>query len=156
MRPTQRVRRSTLNNNQENVNNQATTQPAPSPPSTNRRKSDSTTKTNSIINNLNRIKRLDLKKTLNKATVKFNRACKQILKLDQKIKELQNSYTNAIETDRKTFKIVYRMQLATLEGLHEAYIEYIERKMNEIRELKNKLFGSDDNQIVSSNNGSNS
>jgi hypothetical protein len=111
-----------------------------------RRKSESSKTKNTTNNNiLNRNARFDLKKTLKKATTKFNRACKQILKLDQKINDLQNSYTNAIETDRKTFKIVYRMQLATLEGLHEAYIEYIEKKVNEIRDLKNKIFGADDN-----------
>ena len=111
-----------------------------------RRKSESSKAINSTNNSLNRNTRFDLKRILKKATTKFNRACKQILKLDQKINDLQNSYTNAIETDRKTFKIVYRMQLATLEGLHEAYIEYIEKKVNEIRDLKNKIFGVDDNR----------
>lgn len=78
---------------------------------------------------------------LKKATIKFEKACEQLIKLDQKISDLQNSYSSSIETDRKTFKIVYRMQLATLEGTHEAYIEYIERKVDEIRKLKRSLFG---------------
>ena len=164
MRPRQRNRQCNVNNRQQ----QGETTPSIQPPvaiieedeevirvqtpmttttttTTRTRRISETTKSNRTNSNtLNRIKRFDLKKTLKKATVKFNRACKQILKLDQKINDLQNSYTNAIETDRKTFKIVYRMQLATLEGLHEAYIEYIERKVNEIRDLKNKLFGIDE------------
>ena len=112
-----------------------------------RKNNEPNSKTNQATNILNRNKRYDLKKSIKKATVKFDRACKQILKLDQKINDLQNSYTNAIESDRKSFKIVYRMQLATLEGLHEAFIEYIERKVNEIRDLKIKLFDNNGDNI---------
>ena len=67
----------------------------------------------------------ELKFQLKKATVKFNKACRQLTLLDQHMSDLQNSYSNAVENDRKTFKIVFRMQLATLEGTHNAYIEYI-------------------------------
>lgn len=114
--------------------------------SRNKRKNDgSSKKTNTNAkSSVSKNNRLILKKTLKKATIKFNRACKQLIKLDQKISDLQNSYTNSIETDRKTFKIVYRMQLATLEGLHEAFIEYIEKKVDEIRDLKKRLFGDDE------------
>lgn len=59
--------------------------------------------------------------------------------------DLQNSYTNSLENDRKTFKIVYRMQLATLEGTHNAYIEYIERQVEKIKKLKQIIF-SDNNE----------
>jgi hypothetical protein len=82
-----------------------------------------------------------LKTKLKKATVKFEKACKQLIFLDRKINDLHNLYTSSMETDRKTFKIVNRMQLATLEATHEAYIEYIERKVDEIRKLKAKIFG---------------
>jgi hypothetical protein len=79
---------------------------------------------------------------LEKANVKFEKACKQLIVLDRKINDLHNLYTSSMETDRKTFKIVNRMQLATLEATHEAYIEYIERKVNEIRKLKTKIYGN--------------
>ncbi len=77
-----------------------------------------------------------LKNQLKKATVKFDKACRQLIILDQHMNDLQNSYTNSLENDRKTFKIVYRMQLATLEGTHNAYIEYIERQVEKIKKLK--------------------
>jgi len=60
--------------------------------------------------------------------------------------DLQNSYSNAVENDRKTFKIVFRMQLATLEGTHNAYIEYIERQVEKIKKLKQLLFTDNINQ----------
>lgn len=77
--------------------------------------------------------------------MKFDRACKQLILLDQHMGDLQNSYTNSLENDRKTFKIVYRMQLATLEGTHNAYIEYIERQVEKIKKLKQIIF-SDNNE----------
>ena len=82
----------------------------------------------------------DLKIQLKKATIKFDKACRQLVILDQHMSDLQSSYTNALENDRKTFKIVYRMQLATLEGTHNAYIEYIERQVEKIKKLKVVLF----------------
>lgn len=82
----------------------------------------------------------ELKFQLKKATVKFNKACRQLTLLDQHMSDLQNSYSNAVDNDRKTFKIVFRMQLATLEGTHNAYIEYIERQVERIKKLKQILF----------------
>jgi hypothetical protein len=81
-----------------------------------------------------------LKSQLVKARVKFDRACRQLTFLNQQINDLQNSYHNTLEADRKTFKIAYRMQLATLEGVHAAYIEYIERQVDKIRKFKRLLF----------------
>ena len=88
----------------------------------------------------------DLKFQLKKATIKFEKACRQLIMLDQHINDLQNSYSNSLENDRKTFKIVYRMQLATLEGTHNAYIEYIERQVEKIKKLKRLLFNENANQ----------
>jgi len=88
----------------------------------------------------------ELKFQLKKATVKFNKACRQLTLLDQHMSDLQNSYSNAVENDRKTFKIVFRMQLATLEGTHNAYIEYIERQVEKIKKLKQLLFTDNINQ----------
>ncbi len=90
--------------------------------------------TNDLINDIAQTRHL--KNQLKKATVKFDRACRQLILLDQHMNDLQNSYTNSLENDRKTFKIVYRMQLATLEGTHNAYIEYIERQVEKIKKLK--------------------
>ena len=84
----------------------------------------------------------ELKVQLKKATSKFNKACHQLVLLDQHMNDLQHSYSNSLENDRKTFKIVYRMQLATLEGTHNAYIEYIERQVERIKRLKRILFNN--------------
>ena len=84
----------------------------------------------------------ELKAQLKKATSKFNKACHQLVLLDQHMSDLQHSYANSLENDRKTFKIVYRMQLATLEGTHNAYIEYIERQVERIKRLKRILFNN--------------
>ena len=98
------------------------------------------------INPLSDINIHDLKFQLKKATVKFEKACRQLIMLDQHINDLQNSYSNSLENDRKTFKIVYRMQLATLEGTHNAYIEYIERQVEKIKKLKRLLFNENATQ----------
>jgi hypothetical protein len=90
----------------------------------------------------------DLKYQLKKATIKFNKACRQLVFMDQHMSDLQSLYNNSITNDRRTFKIVYRMQLATLEGTHNAYIEYIERQVEKIKRLKRLLFSentSEDN-----------
>lgn len=81
-----------------------------------------------------------LKSQLKKARIKFDKACHQLTILDQHMSDLQNSYSNSLENDRKTFKILYRMQLATYEGTHNAYIEYIERQVEKIKKLKRVLF----------------
>ena len=98
------------------------------------------------INPLSDINIHDLKFQLKKATIKFEKACRQLIMLDQHINDLQNSYSNSLENDRKTFKIVYRMQLATLEGTHNAYIEYIERQVEKIKKLKRLLFNENATQ----------
>lgn len=87
-----------------------------------------------------------LKNQLKKATYKFDKACRQLNMLDQQMNDLQNSYTNSLENDRKTFKIIYRMQLATYEGAHNAYIEYIERQVEKIKKLKRLLFNESSSQ----------
>lgn len=89
----------------------------------------------------------NLRNQLKKATVKFDKACRQLVMLDQQMNDLQYSYTNSLENDRKTFKIVYRMQLATLEGTHNAYIEYIERQVEKIKKLKQMLFTDINNDL---------
>lgn len=81
-----------------------------------------------------------LKTQLKKATIKFDKACRQLSILDQQINDLQNSYSSSLENERKTFKIIYRMQLATYEGAHNAYIQYIERQVEKIKKLKTLLF----------------
>jgi hypothetical protein len=95
----------------------------------------------------------ELKNQLKKATIKFDKACRQLITLDQHMNDLQNSYCSSLENDRKTFKILYRMQLATLEGTHNAYIEYIERQVEKIKKIKRLLFN--DNVNTSNNNDSN-
>ena len=92
----------------------------------------------------------ELKAQLKKATVKFNKACCQLIMLDQHMNDLQNSYTSSLDNDRKTFKIVYRMQLATLEGTHNAYIEYIERQIEKIKKLKRSI--NQENMVAISGN----
>lgn len=77
---------------------------------------------------------------LKKARIKFDKACHQLTILDQHMSDLQNSYSNSLDNDRKMFKILYRMQLATYEGTHNAYIEYIERQVEKIKRLKRLLF----------------
>lgn len=90
----------------------------------------------------------NLKSQLKKATVKFDKACRQLVMLDQHMGDLQNSYTNSLDNDRKTFKIVYRMQLATLEGTHNAYIEYIERQVEKIKKLKQMIFNDNIEELA--------
>ena len=101
------------------------------------------------LNLLNDVTTQDLKLQLKKATIKFEKACRQLITLDQHINDLQNSYSNSLENDRKTFKILFRMQLATLEGTHNAYIEYIERQVEKIKKLKRLLFNESSQQLSS-------
>lgn len=86
-----------------------------------------------------------LKSQLKKATIKFDKACRQLSMLDQQMNDLQNSYSNSLENERKTFKIIYRMQLATYEGAHTAYIQYIERQVEKIKKLKTLLYNEPNN-----------
>ena len=102
--------------------------------------------------NPNSLSMNELKFQLKKATVKFNKACRQLTLLDQHMSDLQNSYSNAVDNDRKTFKIVFRMQLATLEGTHNAYIEYIERQVEKIKKLKQLLFTDNSSNTITNQN----
>jgi hypothetical protein len=129
----------------------------PLEPSTTATTSNDVTASTSVLPNLNQFQKGDkeLMIQLKKATMKFDKACRQLLLLDQHMHDLQNSYSNSLENDRKTFKIVYRMQLATLEGTHNAYIEYIERQVEKIKKLKRLLF-NDINQNLSNSQTSDS
>lgn len=75
-------------------------------------------------------------RSLRKEFAKFDKACRQLAILEQHINDLQNSFGMAVECDRKMFKILHRMQLATYEGTRNAYVEYIERQMEKIKRMR--------------------
>jgi hypothetical protein len=142
-----------INNNDISVNSSVSTNTDSSNTSL---VNPSTSQPNNEINSsnhnisLNSLSVEELKNQLKKATIKFDKACRQLITLDQHMNDLQNSYSSSLENDRKTFKILYRMQLATLEGTHNAYIEYIERQVEKIKKIKRLLFN--DNNVSTTNN----
>lgn len=81
-----------------------------------------------------------LKAQLNKARTKFDKACRQLTLLHQQISDMENAYSNAIDADKKPFKSLYKLELATLNGMHNAYLQYIDRQVNRIKKFKVLFF----------------
>jgi hypothetical protein len=70
---------------------------------------------------------------------KIRRANAEIRILDRKMDILSIRYRRAVTDGRKAFRYSYRIQLATLEGVRQAFCEYSWEKLGEWGRIINKV-----------------
>lgn len=74
---------------------------------------------------------------------RFQRACDQMLLLNNRLTALNRRYNNAKIDDQKIFRYRLRMRVLVVEGMLSAYCNYACLKKNEVLDLRFKLYGED-------------
>ena len=76
-----------------------------------------------------------LQDKLNDAQLKFERACQQIVSLDQKIKDLEVRYKRAVKNKQNSFRYNLRLRLSVFTGIKMMYHHYAGTKADELTRL---------------------
>ncbi len=70
---------------------------------------------------------------------KFQRACAQVLLLNNLVQELQTRYDRAVQDNRRQYRYTLRLRLCTVEGLRNMYYEYACQSADEIEALEEAM-----------------
>jgi hypothetical protein len=70
---------------------------------------------------------------------KFQRACEQILLLNNQILDLQSRYDRAVSDRQRSWRYHLRLRIATVEGIRNMYYEYACLRADELDDLQTKL-----------------
>lgn len=76
-----------------------------------------------------------LQEKLNDSQLKFERACQQIVLLDQKIKDLEVRYKQAVKRKQNSFRYNLRLKLSVYTGIKMMYHHYAGTKADELTRL---------------------
>ncbi len=69
--------------------------------------------------------------------------CQQIVLIDQKLDIVQTRYNRADNDNFRSLRYSLRLQLATVEGVRNAYYEYAKSKAQKMAKLRQDIFGSE-------------
>ena len=72
---------------------------------------------------------------------RFQKACQQIVQLQQKMGDLQFRYNKAWRQNHRSFRYSLRLRMAVVEGLINMYYNYAHTKAYTIADLRRQLFG---------------
>lgn len=70
---------------------------------------------------------------------KFQKACAQVLLLNNLVQDLQTRYDRAVQDSRRQYRYTLRLRLCTVEGLRNMYYEYACQSADEIEALEDTL-----------------
>lgn len=70
---------------------------------------------------------------------KFQRACAQVLLLNNHVHDLQTRYDRAVQDNRRQYRYTLRLRLCTVEGLRNMYYEYACQSADEIEALEETM-----------------
>ncbi|KAL3870284.1 hypothetical protein ACJMK2_038360 [Sinanodonta woodiana] len=76
-----------------------------------------------------------LQEKLSDAQLKFEKACQQIVLLDQKIKDLEVRYKRAVRNKKNSFRYNLRLRLSVVTGVKMMYHHYASTKAEELTRL---------------------
>ncbi|GFS20893.1 hypothetical protein ElyMa_001582400 [Elysia marginata] len=76
---------------------------------------------------------------MNEARSKFERACQQIVLLDQKIKDLEVRYKRAVKNKKNSFRYNLRLRLSVVTGVKMMYHHYASTKAEELARLRRQI-----------------
>ncbi|RUS73487.1 hypothetical protein EGW08_018747 [Elysia chlorotica] len=80
-----------------------------------------------------------LEEKMNEARSKFERACQQIVLLDQKIKDLEVRYRRAVRNKKNSFRYNLRLRLSVVTGVKMMYHHYASTKAEELARLRRQI-----------------
>ena len=70
---------------------------------------------------------------------KFRKACSQVILLNNRIQDAQIRYDRAVKANRKSYRYVGRLNLATLEGVRNMIYEYAARSADELDTMQDRF-----------------
>jgi len=73
---------------------------------------------------------------VSEAKTKFERACQQIVLLDQKIRDLEVRYRRAVKNKKNSFRYNLRLRLSVVTGVKMMYHHYASTKAEELTRLR--------------------
>lgn len=76
---------------------------------------------------------------LHDAQIKFEKACQQIVLLDQKIKDLEVRYKRALKSKKNSFRYNLRLRLSVVTGVKMMYHHYASTKAEELTKIRRQL-----------------
>lgn len=77
-----------------------------------------------------------LEEKVSEARSKFERACQQIVLLDQKIKDLEVRYRRAVKNKKNSFRYNLRLRLSVVTGVKMMYHHYASTRAEELSRLR--------------------
>ena len=77
---------------------------------------------------------------LQKTEWKLNRACENVVLLNDRIVHLSRRYYRARDCNHKTFRYNLRLKLAVYEGVRNVFYEYARDRAEEIAEMRRELY----------------
>ena len=77
-----------------------------------------------------------IQKVIFKMDAKFQKACRQVLLLNNQVKEIGTRYDRAVRDNQRTQRYFLRLRLCTVEGLRNMYYEYACRQADKIADLE--------------------
>ena len=76
---------------------------------------------------------------LTDAQQKFDKACQQIVLLDQQIRDLEVRYRRAVKNKKNSFRYNLRLKLSVVTGVKMMYHHYATTKAEEIHRMRRHL-----------------
>ena len=89
------------------------------------------------------MEKFDMYAQLYESRRRYQRACDQLVLLNDKVGALNNRYSIAKAENHRSFRYHLRMRILVVESMLDAYSNYACLKKNEILDLRFKLFGED-------------
>nr|KAG5706684.1 hypothetical protein BaRGS_005754 [Batillaria attramentaria] len=80
-----------------------------------------------------------LDEKMSEARTKFEKACQQIVLLDQKIRDLEVRYKRAVKNKKNSFRYNLRLRLSVVTGVKMMYHHYASTKAEELTRLRRQL-----------------
>ena len=74
-----------------------------------------------------------------KMDAKFQKACEQVLVLNNMMKELQIRYDRAARDNLRTYRYALRLRLCTVEGLRNTLYDYVTQKADDIEQMEEEM-----------------
>lgn len=70
---------------------------------------------------------------------KFRHACRQVVLLNNRIQHVQLRYDRAVAENKRSWRYITRLDLASLEGVRNMFYEYACRRADELDRLQDRL-----------------
>ena len=70
---------------------------------------------------------------------KFQRACSQVLLLNNLVQGLQRRYDRAVRDNLRTYRYALRLRLCTAEGMRNMFYEYASKMADDIEGMENRM-----------------